>query len=674
MILELSFYSITLFATAALMSLVALYVWKRRSVPGGTYFALLMAASAEWAFAGALEYAAADVSTEIMFARLTYVGAMAILPLWLLFILDYSNPGRRISWKLNTLLWTLPATLVALVFTNDYHGLIWSSIVQVNTETGYILIYNKGIAFWAILLYSIAVVVPGLALLIRKAIGGSKDNRYLTVTVLTGSVFIALSSIVSEFGQSALRGTDITPFAFAIIGLAVSWGIYRYHIFELMPVATEKLVENMADGILVLNLQEEIVKVNSAARQMLGITDTAIGHKVEKAVAVWPHLARHITYSGRRSFEVTIGPKWIEASVSGLQDKKDRTIGTLIVLRDVTEQKQAQEALRLSEARYKTMVETASEGICILDKEDRVAFINKKASDLTGFTPEEACGRSAYDFIGSEYHEALRKNLALKRLGITEQYDYRLNCKDGNSVWVIASASPLYDEKGEFMATLAMLTDITDRKYADEQLKISLKEKEALLKEVHHRVKNNLQIITSLLNLQSTGMDDPKYTGMIRDSQNRIKSMALVHEQLYKSRDLSNIDIAEYLNSLINNISRSYNQASGRVTLRTDIETINVDIDRAVPIGIIVTELVSNAYKYAFPEAREGEIWVELRRDGGKIMLTISDNGVGLPEGLEIGKTGTLGLQLVEMLTQQIDGELEIGKGERTEFKITINH
>ncbi|WP_424358990.1 histidine kinase N-terminal 7TM domain-containing protein [Methanocella sp. MCL-LM] len=928
MILELSLYSITLFATAAIMGFLTLYVWKRRSVPGGTYFALLMAASAEWAFMGALEYTAVDMSTEILFARLTYMGAVAILPLWLLFTIDYSSPGRKISWKLNALLWTLPVIVVALVFTNDYHGLIWSSIVQVNTETGYALIYNKGIGFWAIVLYSIAVVVPGLALLIRKAIGGSENSKYLTVAVLLGTVFIELSSIASELGQYALGGIDITPFAFAIMGLVVSWGIYRHHIFELMPVATEKLVENMVDGILVLNKHGEIVKINDTARQMLGITGTVVGQKVEKAMAIWPRLAEHIEDPLRRSFEITIGQRWIEASASSLPDKKRLRLGTLIVLRDITERKlseesmmrsqydllkaeqlahvgyfelniekfeahvsegcariygfppgtdtvsfqkfmgtihpedakrvgeeiranieqgtgrpieyrilrpdgsvryiysesevrikdergfpvrqfgivqditerkqaeeslrksefyrikaerlahlgyydwdlktfeahvsegcariygypastralsygqikelihpedvayvdrqlsspqyegqtrimefrivlpdgsirhlyseseamirdptgapirqfgivqditerkRAEEALQVSEARYKTMVETAGEGICILDKEDRVVFINKKVSDLTGFTPEEAYGQSAYGFIGSEYHEALRKNLAAKRLGVSEQYDYRLNCKDGSSVWVIASASALYDEKGEFMATLAMLTDITDRKRADEQLKVSLKEKEALLKEVHHRVKNNLQIITSLLNLQSSGMEDPKYTDMIRDSQNRIKSMALVHEHLYKSRDLSNIDIAEYLTSLITNISRSYSQASGRATLRTDIENINVDIDRAVPIGIIVTELVSNAYKYAFPEGRKGEIGVELHRDAEKIVLTIRDNGVGLPEDFEIGKTGTLGLQLVEMLTQQIDGELEIEKGERTVFRI----
>ena len=230
----------------------------------------------------------------------------------------------------------------------------------------------------------------------------------------------------------------------------------------------------------------------------------------------------------------------------------------------------------------------------------------------------------------------------------------------------------MYNDRGEITGIIGMLTDITDRKLANEQLKISLKEKEALLKEVHHRVKNNLQIITSLLSLQSNGIEDVRYANMIKDSQNRIKSMALVHELLYKSKDLSRIDISEYLNSLTTNISRSYSHSTGHVTLYTDIEEIRIDVDRAVPLGIIVTELVSNAYKYAFPEGMKGEIRVELHRKEKKIILVISDNGVGLPDCFQIEKTSTLGLQLVELLTQQIDGTLEIDNTNQTIFRVSL--
>jgi PAS domain S-box-containing protein len=307
-----------------------------------------------------------------------------------------------------------------------------------------------------------------------------------------------------------------------------------------------------------------------------------------------------------------------------------------------------------------------------VDNQARIAFINNKAADMLGYTMEEMLSHSVYEFVDPEYHPQLSKNLVTKRLGAKEQTNYKMRCKNGGIIWALSSSSPLYNDKGEITGLLVMLTDITDLKLADEQLKASLKEKDALLKEVHHRVKNNLQIISSLLNLQSVGVEDPRYLEMIRDSQNRIKSMALVHELLYKSKDLSNIDISEYLYSLIRNISRSYSHTSGSVAIRTEIEKIDMDIDNAVPVGIIVTELVSNAYKYAFLEGRAGEISVELRREAEKIVLTVSDNGIGLPEGFEIGKTGTLGLQLVEMLTQQIEGELEIEGGGRTVFRISI--
>jgi PAS domain S-box-containing protein len=352
---------------------------------------------------------------------------------------------------------------------------------------------------------------------------------------------------------------------------------------------------------------------------------------------------------------------------------RDATSGRTMqfgIIQDITERKRAEETVRLTEEKYRTIVETANESICIVDNQARLAFANNKAVKMLGYTQEEMVGHSAYEFIDREDHELLSKNLVTKRLDNKEQSNYRMRCKNGNLIWALSSSSPLYNDKGEIAGLLVMLTDITNLKLADEQLKASLKEKEALLKEVHHRVKNNLQIVTSLLNLQSSGIEDAKYISMIRDSQNRIKSMALVHEHLYKSSDLSNIDISEYLKSLVCNLSRSYCHPSGSVKFRTDLENIKMDIDKAVPIGIIVTELVSNSIKYAFPGSRKGEILVELHRDGEKNVLAISDNGVGLPAGFEIGKTGTLGLQLVEMLVQQIDGTLEIDRTERTTFRI----
>ncbi len=203
------------------------------------------------------------------------------------------------------------------------------------------------------------------------------------------------------------------------------------------------------------------------------------------------------------------------------------------------------------------------------------------------------------------------------------------------------------------------------RKKVDAQVKASLEEKDVLLKEVHHRVKNNMQVISSLLNLQSRHLHDPKVAEAFRDSQRRIRSMALIHERLYQSSDLSRIEFSQYLRNLATHLFHSYQVDANRVRLRIDAEPVYLNINTAIPCGLIVNELVSNSLKHAFPEGRGGEVAVELRRvpeDG--YLLRVRDDGVGFPEGLDIRRTETLGMQVVTTLVSQIDGRLEFEKAE----------
>jgi two-component sensor histidine kinase len=192
-----------------------------------------------------------------------------------------------------------------------------------------------------------------------------------------------------------------------------------------------------------------------------------------------------------------------------------------------------------------------------------------------------------------------------------------------------------------------------------------------LLKEIHHRVKNNLQIISSLLNLQSDNIDlaDPART--FRESQDRIRSMALIHEKLYRSGDVARIDFREYVESLTSGLYRSYFPGPG-VRIFADVENVSLDIDLAVSCGLIINELVSNALKYAFPDGRAGKIHVSLAGDGDSYTLTVSDDGVGLPPGLDFRDTPSLGLQLVNTLVGQLEGTIELDSAEGTRFKITF--
>jgi PAS domain S-box-containing protein len=212
------------------------------------------------------------------------------------------------------------------------------------------------------------------------------------------------------------------------------------------------------------------------------------------------------------------------------------------------------------------------------------------------------------------------------------------------------------------------------RKRAEAQVKVSLQEKDVLLKEIHHRVKNNMQVISSLLNLQSRHIQDPAVLEMFKESQRRIRSMALIHERLYQSSDLSRIEFSQYLRNLATHLFHSYQVDSSRIQLRIEAEEVHLNINTAIPCGLIVNELVSNALKHAFPEGRSGSLDLDLRRVAGDgYVLRVKDDGVGFPETLDFRKTETLGMQIVSTLVDQINGRLALERQGGTGFTLEFN-
>jgi PAS domain S-box-containing protein len=212
------------------------------------------------------------------------------------------------------------------------------------------------------------------------------------------------------------------------------------------------------------------------------------------------------------------------------------------------------------------------------------------------------------------------------------------------------------------------------RKRAEAQIKAQLQEKEVLLKEVHHRVKNNMQVISSLLNLQSRRVKDPAVFEMFKESQRRIRSMALIHERLYQSSDLSRIEFSQYLRNLAIHLFHSYQADSSRIHLKIDAEEVFLNINTAIPCGLIVNELISNALKHGFPEGRSGQLDIDLRRvPGDRYVLRVKDDGVGFPEGLDFRKTETLGMQIISTLVEQIEGRLELNRSQGTAFRLEFN-
>ncbi|MBD2252411.1 PAS domain-containing protein [Nostoc parmelioides] len=347
-----------------------------------------------------------------------------------------------------------------------------------------------------------------------------------------------------------------------------------------------------------------------------------------------------------------------------------RIIGSSI---NITEQKRAQQMLELQAVITGNM----AEGLCLVRADDGViVYNNPKFAQIFGYEVNELIGQhiSIINYEDEhtkpiEVHEAIAA--AAMQYGETT-YEVQNIKKDGTPFWCRATASVFaHPEYGTVF--VAVQQDITEQKQTGEKIKASLKEKEVLLKEIHHRVKNNLGIVSSLLQMQCRRTQDPQATAILRDSQNRIASIALAHEKLYRSNDLANIDFAQYIPDLTTHLFDSYNVKSSCIHLSIQVEDTNLDLETAIPCGLIINELVSNALKYAFPDNREGEIQVRLCQESDRTLtLIVRDNGIGLPLEFDSKKNKTLGITLVQGLVKQLRGKLEIQSQSGTEFKISF--
>ncbi|MUH01442.1 PAS domain S-box protein [Scytonema sp. UIC 10036] len=317
-----------------------------------------------------------------------------------------------------------------------------------------------------------------------------------------------------------------------------------------------------------------------------------------------------------------------------------------------------------------------AEGICLVRATDGIiVYANPKFETMFGYDIGELTDRHVSIVNYEDEHTTAEDvNQAIRAAVLRHgeaTYEVHNVKKDGTPFWCRATTSVFeHPEYGKVL--VAVQQDITEHKQAEDKLQKSLKEKEVLLKEIHHRVKNNLGIVSSLLQMQCRRTQEPQVTSILLDSQNRIASIALIHEKLYRSEDLANINFAQYIPDLVTHLFDSYNTSSSLVKLYLQIEDVGLDIESAIPCGLIVNELVSNALKYAFTNNQAGEILVKLYEHEHQLTLIVQDNGVGLPLDFESKRRKTLGINLIEGLVKQLRGSIEINSQQGTQFKINL--
>ncbi|MBI5663822.1 MAG: HAMP domain-containing protein [Nitrospirae bacterium] len=356
---------------------------------------------------------------------------------------------------------------------------------------------------------------------------------------------------------------------------------------------------------------------------------------------------------------------------NAMTSKLVETINTLE--RQMTELKQAEEMITGQNEMLNNILNSLTHPFYVINADDYKIIMANSAAEFGALTGTATCyaltHRSEKPCEDIEHPCVIKQIRETGKPAIVEHIHYD---KEGKMVIAEVHGYPVFDKTGNISQVIEYTIDITTRKKIEEQIKASLEEKVLLLREIHHRVKNNMQIISSILNLQSGYIKDTRTLAVLRESKNRIDVMALIHEKLYQSKSLARINFQEYIDELVTSLLISYGANTNLIRSEIHAEGISFEINTAIPCGLIINELVSNSLKHAFPDGR-GNINIFLEAAGdGRYTLTIRDDGVGLPAGLDYQKSVTLGLKLVNALTGQLDGSIELDREMGTTFRITF--
>ena len=483
-----------------------------------------------------------------------------------------------------------------------------------------------------------------------------------------------------------------------IIGLmGISRNIKEVKKIENEIVTSEKkyreLFENFSDAVIIVDENNTTIDINEAGKNLFEVEDNVaynfysfVSDKDKNVVA---EKAKELRINGKvRNFEIEIiaakgTKKNIEISSSAFYENGIFK-GSRDVIRDISEKKKRETLLIQQSSTIQSIFEnTSNVVIWTLDTKFNISSLNSEFIRIF----RDRIGESIQ--VGDNFFNIISDNLkpykpelinemknAYKKaqLGISQNFESVIYGSNGKQMIYETFLSPI-KIKGKNKFDLACLAvDLTNKNEIELKLRKLLNEKEVLLKEVHHRVKNNLQVISSILNLQSSYVKDQMTLDILRESQNRIKAMSFIHESLYRSDDFSFVNFSSYINSLSSNLVQTYIIKHANINLELDLGDVNLSLDQAIPCGLIINELVSNSIKYAFPFNRSGKIRIELIKQGNKINLKVSDNGVGLPDNLDVENTDTLGLQLVYILVSQLDGDIKVinKKGTTFLFNFTI--
>jgi len=450
------------------------------------------------------------------------------------------------------------------------------------------------------------------------------------------------------------------------------------------------LFETMSQGVVYKDALGNIISANSAAERILGLSLDEMNGVTSQDPRWKPirpdgsdfpgdmHPSMVALRTGKEVKDVTMGIcnqredrcRWILVTATPrFKNGEKKPYQVYTTFTDLTDQIENQRRL----SSLSQMVEQSTDGIIQCDRDYKITYMNPTAEALFGWKLEEIRGKRPDIFNADQHSKEVQKELygSMERGDIFSGESLNMK-KNGTTFYCHYKVSPLRDENGDTIGFLGIQRDVSELRAAEGSLRASLEEKEILLREIHHRVKNNMQIMTSLLSLQCGYLDDQDAISALMDCQDRMAAMSLIHEMLYRSGNLSRIDLGEFVQDMMAQIYRSRGIDVNRIAMVVQIQDITLDINNAIPMGLMINEIVTNSLKHAFPHQREGHVKIEAKVLKTKLKVQISDNGIGLPEGFSMDRTNTLGMQMLGTLTRQIRGKISIKGKKGTKFIIDV--
>jgi PAS domain S-box-containing protein len=410
---------------------------------------------------------------------------------------------------------------------------------------------------------------------------------------------------------------------------------------------------------------------NPAAKNLLKLDNSSIGKSASIELQMWNEISPRGKKDGKMDIKLEKSREWVEVQFAPVYQGRLFS-GWIYIFEDISIRKNAEEHIIKSERKYRELADLLPQTVFETDVDANLTFMNKYAFEMFGYSQNDLSnGLSILELIVEEDRSLSREKIRKVIGGQVAGDEYTAQRRDNTKFPIILHSNPII-QNGIHEGFRGIIIDISELKNAEEKIVASLKEKEVLLQEIHHRVKNNMQIISSLLSLQATHTGSEEAAEILKESRGRVKSMAMIHEKLYHSHNLSQLNIEEYLNNLVQDILRSYSGVSSRITANVEVEDVYLNIDTALPMGLLVNELISNSIKHAFPEGK-GDIDVKLELNGNEYILTVSDNGIGLPEDVDPFHASSLGLKLVVSLSIQLEGNLEVRRDGETSFILTFS-